>query len=222
MTEQEQSLSDRLYGKSEPEAAPQKSDDAPAETPETALAERLYDKPEAKEAAPAEKPVEKPAAQEGEFKIEIPENIAKLREGDNKLLTAEGLYRGQDGLEATFEGAEVAPEVQKTAIQEFRQMAQDFQLEPPQFALVVPLVKEFTAAPADEATRGAWRKEAVLSLEQTYGKEDAAKALQDARALVQRDPRIARLLNDSGLGSHPKIVLLLVEKARAAKIAGRL
>lgn len=195
---------------------------AAAESAAAAAESAAADKVTAEKVA-AEKSAAETPTKEGEFKIQVPDNVAELRKGDSarKLYGAEGTYKGTDGLEATFEGAELPAEHQAAAIKEFREMAADLQLEPNQFRDVVPLIKQYFENPPDAKTEGEWRKSAQLELERVYGsKEEAAKAANLARELVKRDPRVARILDETGLGSHPQVVILLAERART--IAGRL
>jgi hypothetical protein len=66
-----------------------------------------------------------------------------------------------------------------------------------------------------------WEREAVQETFRRYGR-DAESRLADARALVQRDPRVRQLLNATGLASHPTVVRLLLEKSHSEKMRGRL
>jgi len=223
----EQQMIEAFYGdKTSPAAAedPPKADDT-----STSIADRMYgekstpaaDANQSAEKPAAEKPVEK-TAEAGDFKISVPENVAKLRgeSTDRRLFNAD-FYKSTDGLDATFEGAETPAEHLTAATREIREMALDLRLEPNQFRDVVPLFAQHLKSPPDGKTAAEWRGQAQTELERVYGsKDEAAKAADLARALVQRDPRLAAMLDRSGLGSHPQIVVLLAERARALRQAG--
>lgn len=75
--------------------------------------------------------------------------------------------------------------------------------------------------PTDEQVE-AWRGEAEAALQETYGADDWQQALSDARLLVKRDPRVKDFLNRTGLGSHPTVVKLAAQRARALIASGQL
>jgi hypothetical protein len=51
---------------------------------------------------------------------------------------------------------------------------------------------------------------------------DAEQAAADARRLVARDPRFAEWIEETGLGNHPDVVLMIAERARSERGRGRL
>lgn len=233
MTDQE--IADRLYGgsKTTPAAdataplAELQAADAPSEK---SIEERMYNTTAQEDQtsnegsnAPAEDAkTEKP---EGEFKVELPEAIAKLRQEDTtrRMYSAESVYKSSDGLEdALGDAVEIPAEVQTAAAAEYREMFADMQLEPNEARDVVGLFRHVAKNPADEATEREWRQASLTQLENQHGKQEVGKALELARKLVQRDPRVDFLLRYTGLGSHPKVVALLVQKARSESAAGRL
>lgn len=68
------------------------------------------------------------------------------------------------------------------------------------------------AAGADDAEVREWRTETVTRLREQYGAE-ANLRLAQAQELVARYPGFAQMLSGTGLGSHPRVVLALVERA---------
>ena len=84
----------------------------------------------------------------------------------------------------------------------------------------VAQLSSFTTAYANnrptDAERQAHERSAVSSLRDIYG-ERTSEVLADARALAQRDPRVTQFLNQTGLGSHPWVVLRLAEVSQSAR-----
>lgn len=68
------------------------------------------------------------------------------------------------------------------------------------------------ATGADETQIREWRTETVTRLREQYGAEANARLAQ-AQELVTRFPGFAQMLAGTGLGSHPRVVLELVERA---------
>lgn len=73
----------------------------------------------------------------------------------------------------------------------------------------------------DEATVSGWQGDARDALIREFG-DDASAALDDAKLLIARDPRLANFLDASGLGSHPEVVLKAAHIARAQIASGKL
>jgi hypothetical protein len=73
----------------------------------------------------------------------------------------------------------------------------------------------------DERTAHRWREQSTKWIKDMYG-HDAGRVLADARALVQRDPRLARMLRETGMSEHPAYVKQLCQAGRRARGAGRL
>lgn len=62
---------------------------------------------------------------------------------------------------------------------------------------------------------------AARSLQAAFG-DDTARAVADARELVMRDPRLAAMLDRTGLGDHPKLILAAAHAARRLRASGKL
>lgn len=78
------------------------------------------------------------------------------------------------------------------------------------------------SSPPDAAQRAAWASEARAAIAKEVGPERAAQALRDAQRLVAQTPSLRKTLDRTGLGSHPRVVVILAEKARLARNAGKL
>ncbi|WP_281915555.1 hypothetical protein [Caldimonas thermodepolymerans] len=73
--------------------------------------------------------------------------------------------------------------------------------------------------PELEAT---WAETAITQLKAEYGVEGAGQALRDARAYIASVQGAAELLDELGLGSHPKVVAMAAARGRALRLAGKL
>lgn len=156
----------------------------------------------------------------------IPEDIAAERKAD----PLRGLYDPAGNFADTINErtlfAEPIPELgelsapaRSAVVREVANMAQDL-------GLTSQDVRQLQSAlrhpdEPSESERAAWRQESYRRLTEMFGK-DADRVLEDARKLVAADPRRARILEQRGAGDRPEVVLLLAEKARQARIAGRL
>ena len=76
------------------------------------------------------------------------------------------------------------------------------------------LAAQHVAEPASDEQRKAWHGVSVRELSE---RNVSMADLNAARRLVQSDPRLVRLLDETGLGSEPKTVLRFVELARSAR-----
>lgn len=68
----------------------------------------------------------------------------------------------------------------------------------------------------------AWTETALANLQQEYGTNGAPQALRDAQAYVASVPGAADMLDNLGLGNHPKVVALAAARGRALRLAGKL
>lgn len=175
-----------------------------ASTPEE-KAETLYAKPEAVE-------------------LQIPDNIAELRKGDD----LRGMYPPEKQFvdvinDRMFEGETepVAPAVQAALVKEVANIAADLGMTAADVRSMRTVGQVCNTTPPNDETRMQWREQAVQRLNETYGK-DATQAYRDAITFAQRDPRVMQVLNEGGRGDHPDTVLLFAKLARQARTAGKL
>lgn len=74
----------------------------------------------------------------------------------------------------------------------------------------------------DEATEARWLAQCEDVLAREFGgAEAAARAADLARAYVARDPRLVEYLEETRLGSHPRVVLAVAKAAHNARRAGK-
>jgi hypothetical protein len=182
-----------------------------AAAPEAPIAqpERVFSYPNTNPALPEGTPAEK-----------LPEAVRELREADDarKFFSPQRDYR-DSGLEDAFvDGSDES----KAAIAEAREMFADHGLNTHEARDVVQITKQLCESAPTPEQEQAWQTEAWNDLVRSHGQKGAAEALDLARKLVARDPRVAEVLQITRAGSHPRIVKLLVEKARAEAALGRL
>jgi hypothetical protein len=72
---------------------------------------------------------------------------------------------------------------------------------------------------AGVTARGTYEPDTLVG---KYGEQGAQSALDLARKLVQRDPRMARMLDATGLGNHPQVIDRFVRLAMDERYKGRL
>lgn len=155
---------------------------------------------------------------------DLPEAVRSLREQDEarQMFSPQLDYR-DSGLEEAFTLPEITEELRAAVVGEYKEIFADHGMSTNEAREVVSLARELTANPPDEATEATWQGEAWQRLVETNGGPKGAKeALELAQRLVARDPRVAHILEVTRLGNHPKMVELMVAKARSEKARGRL
>jgi hypothetical protein len=75
--------------------------------------------------------------------------------------------------------------------------------------------------PPDEAKLIEWRAKAHDELRREFG-DTVDVAVADARTLVAKDKRLHDYLDRPGLGSHPRVVALIANRARQLRLQGKL
>lgn len=83
------------------------------------------------------------------------------------------------------------------------------------------LAQAVTTTPLTPAQIDEHKATALAALKERFG-DDAGMRLRDAVKLAQRDPRLGQVLDRTGLGHHPRVVLEFAEMARTARATGRL
>lgn len=159
-------------------------------------------------------------------KTELPESVKTLRANDSKIYDPTAAYSDitDDDLlgEAPLESH--PPEMKQVIAQELRGMMNDVGLANVEAREIVTVARGLAKEPPTEETEARWVAEINKKLldqnDQNQARADAD--LELARQLVRRDPRVRDILNSTRLGSHPRVVEVIVQLARAEKLAGRL
>ncbi|WP_301101092.1 hypothetical protein [Propionivibrio sp.] len=198
-----QELGEALYGKPAADPTQQPADDAPiVKRTDAELATAMYPEPE-------EPVVLDP----------VPPDVAAIRDD-----IARRLYSAQDTFAEAIPDkvfANVAgldPAAGRKTAAELREISADLDLAPQD---VQKLRERITYVQTNQPTVAAQWDETVSLLNAEYG-TDAKQALRDARALLRRDPRAARVIEAMGLGNDPQTVMIIARRARSAKGTGRI
>jgi hypothetical protein len=157
---------------------------------------------------------------------ELPERVRELREQRKaeSFFSAQNDYRdaGLEDAFASVQADEITDEVRAAAASEWKEIFADHNYSAAEAREAVSIARELAANPPDEVTEAKWQAEAWTALRAQYGDKGAQEALDLAKQLVARDPRVAAVLEHTRLGNHPKIIQQLVAKARSERGRGKL
>lgn len=116
----------------------------------------------------------------------------------------------------------VTREMTRKSVAELRGIAGDLGLNQQEAKSLIDNIKRIGQGLADgTGTRAGNREQAIQRLNATYG-EEAGKALALSRAFVAKNPKLATILNRSGLGDDPTTVAQIARRAMALHEAGKL
>lgn len=146
----------------------------------------------------------------------LPDGVREARDADPARALYDDAKTYRYALDAAFQGIESSPEAAAER-KAWAGVLADAQVSAVEAEGLASFAQH---AYPSEATAAGWVSTAMADLEREFG--DAQAALADARLLVQRDPRLQRVLNQTGLGDHPRIVLKAAQAARRLIAAGKL
>ncbi|CAE6747126.1 hypothetical protein R69658_02540 [Paraburkholderia aspalathi] len=155
-------------------------------------------------------------------KTEVPDNIKALREADaeRRLYTAEKTYSGVQ-IESAMETTEGDPAIKAVVARETREIFADIGASTDDAQQIIDAASRFSAEPITPERDASNANDAIDALNREFG-NDAADALKAAQKMVLRDPRLARILDESRLGNDPLIVVKLAQLARSQRARGKL
>lgn len=158
--------------------------------------------------------------EEQSVELPVPNHIKAERAADmdRKLYNPERTYALVIPEDAFKDAEGVDAKTQRAAALEMRQIAGDLGMSVSDVETFKAVSTNFTPPTAEQKVE--WRDQAIQALNNEFG-QGAAAAWRDAVKFVQRDPRVAKIL-DSGLGDHPKIIMQFARLARQARASGRL
>ncbi|MBX9629563.1 MAG: hypothetical protein K2X67_03495 [Burkholderiales bacterium] len=158
---------------------------------------------------------------EAEIANGVPAEIRELRAQRSKE-PASALFGGSEFgdelFEATLTDTSVPTETRRAVADEFARMSGDLSMTSNEVAEVASVLN---APIADERTQSRWGRQAEEMLKVQYG-DSWEQRLADAKKLLHRDPRVARIVEQRQIGNHPKLVLMLCDLARRERLKGRL
>lgn len=143
--------------------------------------------------------------------LPVPDSIRELRDaGDRPGI---GEYREVAPMFQPVEG-KITEAQAKAADREVRNMFADMNLTSPEAATLVNAARDPQPVAYDAAIQGL--------LPEFGGNQQAAeRALQAARALVQRDPRLLAVMEQRGLGSDLRVIKALANAGHRAILRGK-
>lgn len=148
----------------------------------------------------------------------VPPEVKELRDAqDRRTFSAQTTYRDA-APDADFEALGIDPEVGRKGMAEVRELFADLDLTPGDVRGLRERAEKLRDAPADAFAQ---REATVDALNREFG-QGAKQALREARALVARDPRVAKMIETMGLGDDAATIVKLAHVARAQRLAGKL
>ena len=97
----------------------------------------------------------------------------------------------------------------------------DAKLDPYIGPRIVSNLLHYLNNPADDATRQQWTTESRQRMRQQYGEEGAEQRMAVAREFIAARPDLREMLNESGYGSHPDVVLAIAAEAHRLRVKPR-
>ncbi|MBT9491485.1 MAG: hypothetical protein IV107_03885 [Paucibacter sp.] len=114
---------------------------------------------------------------------------------------------------------DLEPDAKALAMREWAGILADCEIPSTEAQTLVGLAVRQGFPSEDQSLR--WEAASHDSLVSEFG-AGADTALADAKLLVSRDPRLAKFLDETGLGDHPEIVLKAARIAREQIASGKL
>lgn len=105
---------------------------------------------------------------------------------------------------------------------EYEPLARQLELNATQTKAATEAILGAWKTPATAELVESWTEKSLENVKAEYGVANAASALRDARQLVASIPELYVYLEENNLGSHPVLVNLLCQRARAMRQAGKL
>jgi hypothetical protein len=197
-----------------------KAPDTPPPAPTTMMAEAQTGERSPIDALYPSMDEERPSPPAG-----VPEEVQALRKQALEENPAQRMYPPEKQLTAVPDNAfdevpDLTPEARQGIVEEIRRMAADASLGNADIQGLISRARALHANPippeqqADMTMRNLRR--------QFGGEEGAAKALADARALLNRDPRAKQMILAMGLGDDSATIVSLAKQAARERNRGRL
>lgn len=96
----------------------------------------------------------------------------------------------------------------------------DAGIAPPQAAQLHGLIARYSQSPPDDATLDKWEIETRKRLRERFRGDEAevSRRLDRVNQFIEKRPAFSKVLTETGLGSHPEMVLNMVERANELRI----
>lgn len=214
----EDQMAERLFGSPPPQAEGSTlMGGAELGAPESEKAEQRAEQASHTEEQAAQSLYGKEA--EDETLAPVSAEVAELREmPERRMYSAQVTLREAipDQEFANVEG--IDEKAGNKAVRELRELAADLDFGPREIQTLRARAAFVSTSKPDVSMQ---REAAVDALNREFG-QGAKQALRDARAMLQRDPRTAKVIEAMGLGDDPEVVLLVARAARSQRAAGKL
>ena len=151
----------------------------------------------------------------------VPEAVAELRKQENPLYDTTMMFDAAPWSRVTDDDIISTPAEKKGWKDEVSRIFKDvgFGVDDATHALTTG--KYLIQNPPSEQQKVQMRSDSIRMLRERFG-NSAMSALDGAKKLVARDPRVKAMLEKTGLGDDPKTVIRLAELARDQAHRGRL
>jgi hypothetical protein len=186
---------------------------------------RMLDTTEDAQVEPQQAPAPAPAARQStttdDDGLTPPAAVAQARKAnqsiEDRMFAGTPINLGADDL---FDDGASQAHIDAANAETGQVLVNDLALPPIEAKEALNVLREARANPPTAAQLGEMGRDAFKRVQERYGK-DAGKVLEDAKRLIARDPRVVRVLNQTGMGNHPSIVLKACEAALRLKAAGK-
>lgn len=118
-----------------------------------------------------------------------------------------------------LDGADLPADKRSAAVTNLRNMLADTGMAPVE---ANGLLQRAAIVRSEGKTVEQARKEARAEISRVFGADQADRALNDAKKLIQRDQRFAKWIEKKGLGNDSQTIVQIARLARSQRIAGRL
>jgi len=152
----------------------------------------------------------------------VPSEVQELRDTiERRMYSAQDTLRdavSDKANEKAWAEHGIDPEAGRKGLAEVRELLVDIDFGPREVESLVKRAQYVRDSQPDTVTQ---REATVEALNREFG-NGAAQAWRDARTLVSRDPRTAKLIDAMGLGDDAETVVMLARVARSQIVAGKL
>lgn len=123
--------------------------------------------------------------------------------------------RLSDAVNALVDEKGWTPQQRADYVQTVATALHDARIDPDEGTRLHTLLAGHLVKPADDATAQQWAADARRQLRELHGHEEGTRRLELAKRFIAERPALQQLLNESGAGNHPEIVMALARNPHA-------
>lgn len=142
-----------------------------------------------------------------------PRDVAELLYGSDESLQSEYVPHLKDSANVLADAAGWTEEQRADHLREATRVFHDAGIRADTATGLHSLLAQHVKTGPDDATVQQWEFESRRQLRERYGITEADRRRALANEYLAEHPAIAKLLKDSGVGSHPKFVTELAQRA---------